>query len=219
MIILGVSGKARTGKGEFAKIACDEYAFKKLSFAGSLKQEVADFLNKWNVEWRHENLYGENSSREEILKITMECIDSDVEMCDFFKFFGLTRGIGKDGFFHFTPRSLMQWWGTEFRRAQDPDYWVKKTINEIKNDKSNSRFIIDDLRFENEAIELLNNNAKLIRIERPNNPFTVSNPNHESEIGLDNWIEWHYVIENSSTIDEYVKSIYFVLDEVLGDDK
>lgn len=60
-----------------------------------------------------------------------------------------------------TVRQLLQWWGTEYRRAQDPNYWVKRTaeyILSIRLDIINNSdelypkvaFICDDVRFPNE---------------------------------------------------------------------
>lgn len=51
-------------------------------------------------------------------------------------------------------RALLQWWGTDFRRAQDPDYWVKKGVKRLKDLGSlpSTRLaVVTDVRFENEA--------------------------------------------------------------------
>ena len=50
-------------------------------------------------------------------------------------------------------RALLQWWGTEFRRAQDPDYWVKKGIERLEEYESVGidLAVVTDVRFANEA--------------------------------------------------------------------
>ncbi len=49
-------------------------------------------------------------------------------------------------------RPVLQVWGTEFRRAQDPDYWVKQAA--LKIDSAAGPFVFNDVRFQNE-IDLL----------------------------------------------------------------
>lgn len=49
-------------------------------------------------------------------------------------------------------RELLQWWGTDYRRAQDPDYWVKRFDKLFCTTMLNrTNIIIDDLRFPNEV--------------------------------------------------------------------
>ena len=55
-----------------------------------------------------------------------------------------------------TVRQFMQWWGTEYRRAQNPFYWINAMQRIIENDLLLSdptyshAFICDDVRFPNE---------------------------------------------------------------------
>ena len=55
-----------------------------------------------------------------------------------------------------TVRQFMQWWGTEYRRAQNPFYWINKMQSIIERDLLLSdpalshAFICDDVRFPNE---------------------------------------------------------------------
>jgi hypothetical protein len=54
-------------------------------------------------------------------------------------------------------RPVLQVWGTEFRRAQDPNYWTKKVANWLNNredDKHRRPIVFTDTRFLNE-IDLL----------------------------------------------------------------
>lgn len=47
-------------------------------------------------------------------------------------------------------RRLLQWWGTDFRRAQNPNHWVDKTRERIE--VSNAGIVcVTDVRFSNEA--------------------------------------------------------------------
>jgi hypothetical protein len=50
-----------------------------------------------------------------------------------------------------TPRQIMQWWGTEFRREQDPDYWVDQVAHHLADYEDFPRWVITDVRFDNEA--------------------------------------------------------------------
>lgn len=49
-------------------------------------------------------------------------------------------------------RAILQKWGTDFRRAQDPDYWVKKgTATIVKAARYAELVVVTDVRFANEA--------------------------------------------------------------------
>lgn len=55
-------------------------------------------------------------------------------------------------------RRLLQWWGTELRRSQDPDYWVTRgierayeVVNIDETYRRSSLIVFTDVRFENEA--------------------------------------------------------------------
>src|ERR1700676_2528126 len=46
---------------------------------------------------------------------------------------------------------LLQWWGSELRRTQDVNYWVKKMFADLEKDKVDIA-LVTDVRFPNEAI-------------------------------------------------------------------
>jgi len=224
--IIAVSGKARSGKGEFAKIAQEKYGATVISFAGALKEEVIDFLTRHSIPFRMENIYGANEFREELFSFT-ESAWFDMEFPST-KFMLEVGEISNPSSLDNCPlwkasfRSLLQWWGTEYRRKQDDQYWVNKAIEKCKPNLfqggGSPLYVIDDLRFENEATALLSAGAILVRVERTNNPNSISNPWHESETGLDSWLEWKYIIENNSSLNEYHACCELVLDEILKEE-
>lgn len=60
-------------------------------------------------------------------------------------------------------RYLLQYWGTEIRRKQNPDYWVDPTEKDIRNAINLEQFpIITDVRFVNEMEYIKNNQGFLI---------------------------------------------------------
>ena len=107
-------------------------------------------------------------------------------------------------------RELLQWWGTDIVRAQDPNFWVDSVVRLAKViDKYVDYLIVDDCRFINEieawravkyvaldsATDALANRQRFsdiitIRVERPGheNALTPEQRRHPSETELDDYI-------------------------------
>lgn len=60
-------------------------------------------------------------------------------------------------------RRVLQLWGTEFRRAQDPDYWVRAEAASLP---THGRFVYTDVRFPNEERFMRQLGAAVYRVER-----------------------------------------------------
>ena len=90
-------------------------------------------------------------------------------------------------------RTLLQWYGTDYRRGKDPDYWVKRmdqTLLDLLPDVA----IITDVRFPNEAEYIRSRGGFNVQLIRTTPPDIVV-PEHESEKALDGYRDWHYTIK------------------------
>ena len=106
----------------------------KLSFATALKDELTNFLTKFrNKELSLEDMSGVTEEEFQTLLHYFEQLPKNFE--DF-----NTR--------HTLQRKILQWWGSEVRRAKDPDYWIKAlTI------PTQGNYYVTDARFANELEE------------------------------------------------------------------
>lgn len=68
-----------------------------------------------------------------------------------------------------SPRQILQWWGTEYRRAQSTRYWTEQLIKRLAyyRREGETRFVVTDVRFDNEAHTLRMAGAVLWQIVRP----------------------------------------------------
>ena len=100
---------------------------------------------------------------------------------------------------------LLQWWGTEFRRAQDSNYWIDDIEWDVKAMYANARhankpepnIVISDMRFINEAELIQSLGGEIWNIKRlkviPDTQdcedyiATGRDPNHPSECELDGY--------------------------------
>jgi len=73
-------------------------------------------------------------------------------------------------------RALMQNYGTNVRRNDDPNHWVDIWTNKVSEMKGN--IVVDDIRFFNELSALTEKDGVLIRVKRPD---IVSAGSHKSE--------------------------------------
>lgn len=101
-------------------------------------------------------------------------------------------------------RPLLQWWGTDFKRAlAGNDYWVE--ILGVKIRKSDANVIIvPDIRFENEAHFVSMRNGYIIKVERNQDGPLDSHP---SEAGISDFFI-NSTIENNESLIELKDKIY-----------
>lgn len=91
------------------------------------------------------------------------------------------------------PRTLLQWWGTDYRRKQDPDYWVKRLQETLEREQPEVA-LITDVRFPNEADAIHAAGGYLIKCTRTSKP-DIDVPPHPSEQALDGYTAWDFHIE------------------------
>jgi hypothetical protein len=106
-------------------------------------------------------------------------------------------------------RSLLQWWGAEYRRAQNPDYWVKQLAMTIELEKPQIA-LISDLRFPNE-MQFILNYGEAVRVDRD----SLSPATHISETALEDSTDWSLILENNGTLEEFKEGAVTTFDELL----
>ena len=95
-----------------------------------------------------------------------------------------------------TPRELMQIFGTEFARNMiSQSIWVDCLIERMRG-MSTKGFVIDDIRFDNEAEALKSEGAYIVEVKRDDS-FYTQNDLHVSEHGINSdFVE--YTLDNVS---------------------
>lgn len=99
-------------------------------------------------------------------------------------------------------------WG----RAQDPDYWLKKIIEQ------NGNIIVTDVRVEHEYEVFKNAGAIAIRVEASRETRMqrgeLIGENDITETGLDNVTGWDYIIDNNSDYENLTGQVAQIIDKL-----
>jgi len=180
--VIGFCGKLGSGKTVLTNEFRKKYPeYERLSFAAVLKEEVAQVYNfplDWCYEEHLKNLIVNKETVWDrfILRIR-----------EFFKP-STTPMLPKR---NMSVRQILQWYGTDYRRKQDPDYWTKRMQDQIRK---TPWCAIDDVRFPNEAKLISKLGGIVIAIE----PFpgwrAGPNANHLSETALDDYMHFDLVL-------------------------
>lgn len=193
--IIGLTGPKGCGKDTVAALLRTHAGFYSLAFADALREEVCD-------AWRFEPVYL-------IRPETKEHPLSDLALrkCQSDRFVGRmviwasSTGKTLDLDAPRSPRQIMQWWGTEYRRAQDPDYWTVMLERRIESLllSGQTRLVVTDVRFDNEAATVRAEpfGAKIWAITRPG--CSVPAGSHVSETSGQRFTP-DAVIDNSGDI-------------------
>jgi len=99
-------------------------------------------------------------------------------------------------------------WG----RSQDPDYWLKKIIEQDGN------IMVTDVRVPHEYEVFKNAGAISIRVEASRETRSLRGElvgeSDITEVGLDHITDWNYIIENNPDYDTLVKKVNNLIKEL-----
>lgn len=107
----------------------------------------------------------------------------------------------KEGF-----RTILQWWGTEFRRRMFRDeYWLDKLGETVDSYAGKDVvLVVTDIRFPNEFDYIKSKGGLMVRVERPDLVRGEAlNELHPSETALDNEDRWDSVIVNNGDLAQF----------------
>jgi len=167
--LLGLAGKARSGKNLAAKYIRDIIHKKdpsrltgEIGFADGVKSVAAEALSVNRMT------FFEDESKEKLFR------------------------IGKDT--ELTGREILQKVGTEmFRETLCDDFWVHRLMKVI-SDQPDFFMVVTDVRFPNEVEAIEAAGGIVIRLLRN----TGLKDEHESETALDDWEFSHFISNNES---------------------
>lgn len=205
-MIIGFAGKAASGKTTAAKRMERVLNGRTLiiPMAMVLRDEVEGFLRRIGAEEHVPLVYG---CQEDKVRVFYVDENRALSQCDTWANFIVEHRDIQDrpGRTAVTVRRILQWWGTEYRRAQDPDYWTKAWVRRVgQNDLAQTHILVDDVRFINELQTIKGQGGKIYKIERPG--FDGAN-NHASETALDDYRDWDGIIHNDGTLDAFLHKV------------
>lgn len=219
MKIIGISGKARTGKDEFAKVLSSTFGFKQVAFADKIKWFASEYFDI--------KKYMRENKKTKLSRLMLQGIGKSVRdnITKLFPVVFEDKYKGVSGFpiwvediattyFNVEPlylgskksvvkqilNGIFQLWtlhGVDFARlvnkGTDNEIWIKYLFNGLKEEEL---YVISDIRYKNEKRAVENYNGKIARVVRIDAPF-ISSANHESETDLDNEKEWYFMVTNA----------------------
>ena len=183
-MIIGISGKAGSGKDTAAKMLEVLYANPDISYEDFVNRKYKNFVDIEVVHFA------------DILKETVQALFAIGEWET-----NTQEGkkvtiswIGK------TVRELLQEVGQGLRDAIDPDVWVKALF---ANTEDWANIIIADVRYPNELEAIKERGGVLIRIDRNG----AGAGNHSSETALDDYNDWDFHIGNNGSMEELFEAM------------
>lgn len=209
MKVIGLLGKKGSGKGTVAA-ALQGIDYVELAFADPLYEEVSEAFGVPIARLKNR---GTKEDIDPALKLTC-CQDP--------KFMGIAqkwciddrnnlRNQGGyiisplDGHFMLSPRRVLQLWGTEYRRADDNFYWVKKLDARLKLLKQEGcdAVVISDVREAMEAAYVKRrDNGVVWKLVRADNPYEDhGTASHSSETEVDK-IAFDTLVNNNGSIED-----------------
>lgn len=155
--LIGCAGYAGAGKDTLGDELVRRHGYIKFSFSDALYRQVAEAFSI-SIEYLQ---HRPNKERATELLALWNCRDADfVNRCASMK---VQPGTPN------SPRDILQWWGTEYRREQDPDYWVKRARDFYREKLAAGApgLVNCSVRFLNEAQWIHSEGGAVVRVHRP----------------------------------------------------
>ena len=173
---IGLAGKSGSGKDLVADYIGVRYGYKKIAVADAIREEVEKFIEAW-FGW-------------------LAAIAPVESIINAFKAMVWEKPT------HPAMRVLLQWWGTEYRRSRDPQYWTKILATKLLNDL---QIVISDIRTPEEMVEVQAAGGEVWFIERAG-IAPVGIKNHLTEVALEG-ATFDRTVKNGGTIEDLYAKI------------
>lgn len=193
--IVGLAGRAGAGKDTCARILAQHHGFAPMAFATPVRNEIAQ---SFGVDPRILIDRDEKERRTIALAIGRS---GDA------RFISHMAAIGHDVTVPRSPREIMRWWATEYRRRLDDEhYWIHRAheVIEALNRAGWRRIVVTDVRFVNEAHFLSAFGAEIWRIRRQASDAVSAD--HQSEAEMEA-IQPHRVLHNDDSLPTLVNAV------------
>lgn len=175
-MIYGITGKKFAGKDTLANaLKKADPKFTILHFADQLKYLCTQIFPVTAVQLT------DPLEKEKPFDMPINMDLYTIDMGDF-------TGLKIQGAAHlaYNPRELMQYFGAEYVREADPNYWVDHTMALARRlIHKGKKIIITDTRFPNEFEAIRKEGGKIIKIIRNNPPKSSIGTLHRSETEMD----------------------------------
>lgn len=217
-MIIGISGKKQCGKDTICNIvkALDIYYNYSVYYNGNVHYEAKDVefvLNSLENQTTEKSKWERHAFADKLKEALGDILGTPRGNFEIEEFKNSYSSVTNPAGGNYTVRELLQKFGTEVCRAISPNLWVDvlmasydrgfKHYPDYARTMDGDRiaigmaqvepyWIVPDVRFPNEAKAIKEHGGILLRVNRD----TGYNDTHASEIALDNYSEFDYVIDN-----------------------
>lgn len=205
-MIVGFNGSKGSGKSTASKFLEDN-GFLKVSFAAPLKEMTAKVFKK------SLSIFSDPDKKDKRLFpnsiVTSEQANNIVRegrrLWSFDDYASERIKMKLTGFYYDTPRQLLQFIGDDcFRQCVDSNFWVNVIKKKLR---PNVKYVIEDVRYDNEVEYILNSSGIVVKIVRDGLP----NDGHSSERGIS---KYSVIINNNSSLEDFDSNIKVILNDV-----
>lgn len=215
-LVIGLGHKSKHGKDTAAKAIVDargsQFDIRLYAFAHELKREVTETVQSM---MQKDNVTVETATRLLCERADEDCIKRGIKGADGndFRVSYEEKPDMNDPYCPFgKQRTLLQWWGTDYRRHQDPYYWVKRLARRVQDEQPKVA-VITDVRFPNEFFWVESLGGITVKVSR----HGYTNPEadkHESEHALDNFTFAYEINVLDGEIEQLKKDAVTVFDMI-----
>ena len=162
--IVALSGYAGTGKDTIADLLVTHVNFRKLAFADALRGEVA---SGYDIDITY--LIDPTTKNSPLEALALRNAPGEFQDAVLLSLQDVPPSINGWLDQPRTPRQILQWWGTEYRRRHQDDYWTSRVVDRLTYyiRQGECRFVITDCRFPNEADAVHTMGGVIWQVTRP----------------------------------------------------